>query len=1199
MRARPPSEALRSARTCPRVRFARIGLLAVACALLSPAPTALADCTPDSATAVTGDSVTCTDTTPGGFVAGAGVEDLRITIEQDAVIQNAAPGDAAVEINANNPGDPGDPGNGIPPAYGVLNLGTIEISGDGSVGIRGADSAPGELNFLRNAFSIRATSDQSNGSIGIELGDFGVVENAGGIELRGAGSIGIRVGQDGVVTDTVGIRNIESDAGADVIGIDAGDRSIVTLDASARTDVYGDRNIGIRAGDDAFVSVRGVLFAVGADGENDPNDIDDPIGVVLGSNTSDLGTIDQPRGLSISGLVFATGRNARGAVVGSGWIGPSNDIRIEAGARLRGRGDDAIGLLVGDDNAVTIAGTVEAEGPRGVAVFMGDQNRVPTDPADPDAKLVVIGSVVATGVDAVGVSLGAKAADGPDENIANSTRPSMELGSFARRIRSVMTGEAESGPLVLFRDATSDLNHLVITEGSEILADETLFFEPNRAIAIQGTDGGERVDNYGTLAGKVLLEGGDDYFELGPTGRFSGDMSVNGGPGTDTLELGNRWNLSPLFTPPEASFEFDDYRGFERLIVDDVTPRRATGFSNGNAFELVDISAGSQLTVANPLAFRPQADTFANRGAFAGGAELGAGADTFILGAGARLSGKSLVDGGAGLDAVVLEGDGSGLTDDLAGASLAGFESIQLQATSRWRIGGDLRAANPGVALQAESDAWLVVREALSIDGTIDLDPDAGLRIELQRTNAAAYVQASGIVTIDPTSSLEVDLAGTLDPGPLVLISAASLNGTFDPLEIVLPDDDPIYTFSNLVQDPIAGTVTLFVDRDPFAFNREITDGYVSNIYASDPSDELNTFVEALNALDTDEYLETLDLLHPETYDVQTSVQLAMARQFQQTLLDRPGHCIAPARSGRRDPRTKVPCRPRPLDVWAVGYGLFRNRDGADGHVSWSDDGGGLVLGVDHRQGESWLLSANVGGAHAISEVDRVGKGRFTALDAGALAAWTRGPALVQGFVTYGHGWHQAYRNVAFSGVRREAEGEWESNRVSIGGEVRWTFALDGLDLTPTFDADWALVSRPGFTEQGAAPLDLRVEGATDTVTTLRLGIELGTSVLRKGYFTDFFEAADGVWQPELSVKWRQVVSGDDRALTSAIVGAPASTGDTTVFSDDAGEGFEIGAGVWFTPKDATRITVGVRYDAFVWKDIVSHDLKGTVGYSF
>jgi outer membrane autotransporter protein len=48
---------------------------------------AYADCTPNSATAVSGSIVTCSATTTGGFIAGAGVDNLNITILSGATVQ--------------------------------------------------------------------------------------------------------------------------------------------------------------------------------------------------------------------------------------------------------------------------------------------------------------------------------------------------------------------------------------------------------------------------------------------------------------------------------------------------------------------------------------------------------------------------------------------------------------------------------------------------------------------------------------------------------------------------------------------------------------------------------------------------------------------------------------------------------------------------------------------------------------------------------------------------------------------------------------------------------------------------------------------------------------------------------------------------------------------------------------------------------
>jgi len=1134
--------ASRGRRCVPRtLRIAVFGLFSglvfsLVFAAAAPPP-ARADCVPDSATAQTGDSVICSGATPGGFTAGAGVEDLEILVEAGATIENAAAGEAAIQINTNNPGDD----TVTPTIPGVLNAGTIDISGDGSAGIRatGAGGAT-DFNSVRNdgAINNNATTPGDD-VVGIELGDRGVVEHTGTMDLRGERAVGIRVGADGTVTSTGDILQRVSTsgptlgigAGDDFIGIDAGDRSqvdrtdglievstdrsigirvgddgvvnstagtirsigngvgvdIIGILAGDRADVLsvgeirleGERNIGISVGDDGSVVVRGFVTIGRLPSTRTPG----TIGVQIGDGTAGLGV---DRGLHVTGTITALGDGSRGAIAGDGWSGGNGRIQIGRTGIVRARGDDAIALLVGDDSRVDVEGTIAGLGLNATGIFMGDQTL-----GDADKKLVVTGRVVTNFPDAVAVSLGAKAAE-LGVTLQNSFTPSMELG---RLTTDTVVGDAgaiqgvfDSGPLIIFRDETSELNHLLVSDASILVADETNFFDPNRAIVIQGTDGGERIDNYGVIGGKVFLEGGDDIFMVGPTGVLTGNMSVNGGDGLDTLELSDRWGLPIVWTSTDV--EIGRFRNFEQAFIRD----------------------------------------------------------------------------------------------------------------GPFRVSGRFGAVSPGATIRVDDTGTLIVGQPLQADGAIDFAPGSTLSFQVQRIDAPAFLESGDTVTIETdapdllTSTLQVDVSGSIDSGTLTLISGSALNGVFESVEFV---PNSYFHFSNLTYDSVGGTLTVDVLADPFSHNRDVTDQYLVDLHSAGASTEIEALIDVLYSLPTEEYLSGLDMLHPEYMDAQTSLQLAMARQFQQSLLERPGFCIAPAKSGRRDPRTKVPCRPHPLDVWTAGYGLFRSRTGAAANLTWEDSGGGGVVGVDHRRGDAWLFSASVGGAKGQTDVDRIGPGDFTALDAGTLVAWTRGPALVQGFLTYGHGWHDVNRNVSIADIALSANGDYDTNRVGAGGELSWTFALDGLDVTPALDIDWALVMRPGFTEQGAGDLSLTVEDANDSVTTLRLGVDVGTSFLKKGYWTDFLERTDGLWQPVLTVKWRQVVSGASRGLSSSMVGAPTGVTGTRVYGDDASQGFEIGAGLWFTPKDATRITFGARYDAFVWKDVVAHDVTGSVSFAF
>jgi hypothetical protein len=76
------------------------------------------------------------------------------------------------------------------------------------------------------------------------------------------------------------------------------------------------------------------------------------------------------------------------------------------------------------------------------------------------------------------------------------------------------------------------------------------------------------------------------------------------------------------------------------------------------------------------------------------------------------------------------------------------------------------------------------------------------------------------------------------------------------------------------------------------------------------------------------------------------------------------------------------------------------------------------------------------------------------------------------------------------------------------------------------------------------------------------------------------------------------VWTGADRDVEAHMAGAPAGSGEFTVFADDASAGLEIAARVRFQPQ-WTRNTVELGYDVFVGNDLTVHNLGATVRIPF
>ena len=166
--------------------------------------------------------------------------------------------------------------------------------------------------------------------------------------------------------------------------------------------------------------------------------------------------------------------------------------------------------------------------------------------------------------------------------------------------------------------------------------------------------------------------------------------------------------------------------------------------------------------------------------------------------------------------------------------------------------------------------------------------------------------------------------------------------------------------------------------------------------------------------------------------------------------------------------------------------------------------------------------------------------------------------------------------------------------------EAEYAFERGAWTLAPMASIDYTALLQDAFSETGARPVSLRVESRTDHVVTLRAGLELSGTLRKSGYWTELLEHADGVWRPVLSVRWRQVASGAERDVSARFVDdSAAAVGLLTVTGDAPGMGFEVGAGIDWTPKVADRLTFGMRYDLFAWSGVARHDLVGRVRLSF
>jgi uncharacterized protein with beta-barrel porin domain len=270
---------------------------------LSAAP-ANAACTPDPASS--GQTVTCSGNTPGGFQAGGGVDSLTVNVQPGATVS--------------------DGGGGV--IIGVNDFNTVTNSGTLATGPNSTGIFVGVNNTIVNAASGIITLGDDG--VGIFAAGNSTITNAGQITIgNAAGPVAaiVAINDDNTVSNLAGA-TITAGLNADGIFVQ-GNRAIVN---NAGTINKTDFGAGIDvSGDDALITSNGVInvgdIAAGISAQGDR-------ALITHSGT-------------INGGIASAGVAYNGS---SGTINQSGRIVL---------GDDAVGIVVlGDSNTITNSGTI-------------------------------------------------------------------------------------------------------------------------------------------------------------------------------------------------------------------------------------------------------------------------------------------------------------------------------------------------------------------------------------------------------------------------------------------------------------------------------------------------------------------------------------------------------------------------------------------------------------------------------------------------------------------------------------------------------------------------------------------------------------------------------------------------------------------------------------------------------------------------
>jgi uncharacterized protein with beta-barrel porin domain len=1087
---------------------------------------------------ITTSGVTVLDETAGGLDSA-----LRLSNDNTVTIGTAGEDPADATINITQAG-----GFGIRAVDGntITNNSTINVAQAGSTGISVGDD---NTITLGGNSTINVTGDNA---FGVEGVNGNTIRNEGNITVEAADGTAIRVNDgidlppptdpdapiiQGPIVTNAGTIILN---GANSVGIESNNNHEITnlLGGDIHVTATATDGVGIRGADDNFVRNQGTITVDAVNGR----------AVVIGRNTGEA----LPNGAIFDGssVVTINGNGGIGLDLSIGQVGSINSgiLTLDLNAQ------NTTGILVGDKGDInaqanhTNSGTINVDAQQSFGMRLGDEWV--------DRNFV-------------------------DDDSDDSTPEVLQLGSGIRNTATINVNGAQSFGVLAGNATNTSGNH-------------NSFLFNSGLINVTGLNAVGA-----SLGGNDLLRPIDpDNPE--PTDRLftfvnsQGSQNVFGQPTPGGQIIGGA-DAGPLLEI--TSF----VEGFENRILNPFGGRLRADLTN-------------EIVADRAVAFRGSAgrDVFINGGDIRGKVELLDGDDQFIVDAGHTLEGT--VFGGDQVDEdEVLLNFAPDTTRSFDVSSVTGFERLQILGTDNSDVtkGWSILNANSftGITEIVENGRLNVFTDTSGAPDTADRTLPITLGGDLVVDPLGSiHIVADGISTpITVAGDAAFDGEIIIDRSPL-LVNAGNyqliqVDGSTNASQFATETFDAtvgLFSFSTIyatdglsLQIEQSGTLAgVAAGANRTAIGNHLDAINLDMTGASDLQDEITSlFSNAANLNDV------YDALSPEAYDAQTTLIADSHQRIANLLFERNRDCDPGALDPWKEVHQPVPCHARRWSPWLASLGTFRKRDSFGEHPDYNAKMGGLIFGVDVQPIADLKLTFAVASQRGQVDVGHSGESDLLLVNVSGYAAWSRGGLRAQSTVSYGYGSHNSRRDIRFQSndsstpVALRSEDDHESQHVSAAAEVGYIFSLGPFEVEPLVGADWVYIDQDSIGEGNAGSFGLRIDDRDDYVASVNAGLRLSTVYQHEKYVMQGLDWLDGVWRPTVDLRWRQTVSGYDRSLSARLNGSPDTvSGFDTDGSEDQG-GFEIGAGLSFSPKHANRLQIDLQYDAFRSSHTVAHNL--------
>lgn len=250
--------------------------------------------------------------------------------------------------------------------------------------------------------------------------------------------------------------------------------------------------------------------------------------------------------------------------------------------------------------------------------------------------------------------------------------------------------------------------------------------------------------------------------------------------------------------------------------------------------------------------------------------------------------------------------------------------------------------------------------------------------------------------------------------------------------------------------------------------------------------------------------------------------------------------------------------------VWMKGFGAHGTQDQQNAQAGYDSTTWGMTFGSDALLDNDWVVGAALTYAKTDVSMNDYRSGDSTDINvyqATVYASRNFGKWFLDSMAAYARQRYDSSRNTTVSGI---ANADFDGDQIAARVNAGWPLAMGGsTTLTPMAGLEWNRLKQDGYTETGAGPLSMTVQGESASRVRSVLGVRLSTET----------ELSNGVKvTPSAHVNWRHDFRNDGLNSTASFTGGGAAF--VTPGQDLASNTYNLGGALVFRKSSDFNVTL-------------------------